>query len=79
MTGKFSVYEYFSTELYREVLTLVDAATAVREALRLTKSPGAVVGTTLRVTITDSKGRCCFEWIHGEGIVFPPGAGGGMK
>lgn len=70
--GEFSVYQFFSNDSYEEVLRFVDAKTAVYKAKDLTNSIGALVGTTLRVIITDGGDYTCFEWTHTDGIVFPP-------
>ena len=74
--GEFSVYQFFPDGDYEEVLRNVDAATAVHTAKRLTDSVGGLIGTTRRVTITDGGDCVCFDWKHGEGVVFPPEAAG---
>lgn len=70
--GEFSVYQFFPNDQYEEVLRFVDGETAVLAAKRLTESLGGRLGTTLRVIITDGWDFVCFEWKHGEGVVFPP-------
>jgi hypothetical protein len=71
--GEFSVFQFFvADDQYEEVLQSVDAETAVLTAKRLTESVGGRLGTTRRVVITDGDDFICFEWQHGEGVVFPP-------
>jgi hypothetical protein len=70
--GEFSVYQFFPNDQYEEVRRFVDGETAVLAAKRLTESLGGRLGTTLRVIITDGGDFVCFEWKHGEGVVFPP-------
>jgi hypothetical protein len=68
----FSVIQFFPTGDYEQVVTDVDAPTAVAQAKALTESVGGLLGTTARVVITDRDDYIAFEWLHGEGVVFPP-------
>lgn len=68
---EFSVYQFFPDDSYERVLSLVDDATAVQMAMRLTLSVGAKIGTTRRVMITDGGDECVFLWVYGKGVVFP--------
>ena len=69
--GEFSVYQWFVNGTYERVLHLVDVNSAVVQACKLATSAGAKIGTTIRVMITDGGDCSCWEWVHGEGIVFP--------
>lgn len=55
-----------------ETLQPVPAQDAVAKAKRLTDSLPAKTGSIQRVVITDADDCCVFEWIHGQGVVFPP-------
>ena len=74
MEEKFSVYQFFgesvdsSYELYKERVNIVEALFAAKQ---LITSVGSKIGTTQRVIITDSGDSIVFEWLHGEGVVFP--------
>lgn len=72
--GEFSVAQFFSDGTYEYVRRGVDAEAAVIAAKHYTECLGARIGTTVRVIITDGGDFCCFEWIRGQGITFPPHA-----
>jgi hypothetical protein len=76
MTGlaEFTVFQFFPEGDHEEVVTQVDAPTAVARAKALTESVGGRMGTTARVIITDGADYTVFEWLHGQGVVFPPEA-----
>jgi len=74
MTNEFSVYQWFVNNSYEEVLRFVEAESALITATRLTQSVGGRMGTTKRVIITDGGDFIVWEWLHGEGVVFPPSA-----
>jgi hypothetical protein len=68
--GEYSVYQFFPDETYNEELRFVDAKTAVYRAKSI-DGPGALLGVTAKVLITDGGDYTCFLWIKGQGIVFP--------
>jgi hypothetical protein len=68
--GEYSVYRW-SGERYAPLLRFVDAKTAVEAAADLSRSPAAQAGVITRIMITDGGDHCCFDWRHGEGLVFP--------
>lgn len=70
--GEFSVYQFFSDGTHEEVLRFVSAEVAVKQAASLAHSIGGRLGTTAQVIVTDGEDFTCFEWRHGEGVVFPP-------
>ena len=70
-TGEFSVYQWFPSGNYEEVLRFVSAEQAAETAQRLSQSVGAKIGTTVRVIITDGGDEINFEWVFGKGVVFP--------
>jgi hypothetical protein len=69
----FSVYQFFTNGTYEKVRDHVgvpDAMTAVRH---YTDNVAVRMGIVTRVIIVDDTDDCiCFEWIKGEGVVFPP-------
>lgn len=68
----FNVYQFFSDDNYEEVRSNVNAAEAMKAFVFYTSSVGAKIGTTKRVIVTD-KGDCInAEWVHGQGLVYPP-------
>ncbi len=71
-TGEYSVCQFFENDTHEYVLRFVDAETAVVRAAALAKSVGGRIGTTKRIIITDAGDSIVFEWIHGQGIVYPP-------
>ena len=71
MSAEFSVYQFFLDDSYEKVAEFVEDEKAVKIAVGLTQSVGARIGTTKRVIITDGGDCTCFEWKHGEGVVFP--------
>jgi hypothetical protein len=70
--GEFSVCQFFEDGSYEYVRRFVDAEEAVKAAKHYSTSVGARIGTTTRVIITDGGDCTAFEWIRGEGVVFPP-------
>ena len=67
----FTVVQFFPAGQYEYVCRNVGAKAAVDAAYHYTHSVGAMVGVTRRVIITDAGGILCFEWLAGEGVVFP--------
>ena len=70
--GEFSVTQFFIGGKYETVRQFVDAKTAMEAAAHYTDSVAARMGIVNRVIITDGGDSICFEWKHGEGVVFPP-------
>jgi hypothetical protein len=75
--GEFSVVQFFpdlqeENDNYEYVLKYVDPQTAVLKARDLIGRPAVKIGIIRRVIITDALDCIAFEWINGEGIVFPP-------
>jgi len=70
--GEFSVYQFFADDAGSErVANFIDAESAVKLAARLASSVGARLGTTRRIIITDGGDDIAFEWLYGQGVVFP--------
>jgi hypothetical protein len=67
----FSVCQFFRDGSYEYVRRHVNAKQALEGAYHYTHSVGALAGITRRVIITDSGDSICFEWIYGQGVVFP--------
>ena len=44
----------------------------MKAAIHYSTSVGAQIGTTVRVIITDGGDCIAWEWIRGQGVVFPP-------
>lgn len=72
MPGEFSVVQFFSNGDHETVLTQVDACTALTRAGALSRSVGGQIGTTKRIILTDAGDFTVFEWLFGQGVVFPP-------
>lgn len=69
--GEFSVYYWLSNGRYAAAKKFIDAKSAVDIAASITHSADAITGIINRVIITDGGDCTCFEWIHGQGVVFP--------
>lgn len=69
--GEFSVYQEFCDGTNEPLKRFVSAKEAVETAIRFSRSVGARIGTTVRVIVTDGDDWCCWEWKHGQGVVFP--------
>lgn len=72
MNGEFSVYQFFEDDSCERVREFVDEANAAAAFYHYTHSAGALIGTTVRVIITDGGDDTCAEWIRGEGVTYPP-------
>lgn len=71
--GEFSVYWWGSDGSQHEELRFVDVETATERALDLPKKPFAcILGMLDRVIVTDGDDFTCFEWLKGQGVVYPP-------
>jgi len=70
--GEFSVYQFFAGDAGHErVASYIDAESAVKLAAQLSRSLGGRLGTTARIIITDGGDSIAFEWLHGQGVVYP--------
>lgn len=74
--GEFSVYQFFPNGTWEPVRQWVSAREAVETFSVYTTSVGAMIGTTVRVIITDGGDFTNAEWIFGEGYTYPPEAVG---
>jgi hypothetical protein len=72
MANEFSVYQFFENDDYERVREFVSAEEAVQAAMHYTSSVGAKLGVVKRVIITDGGDCTCFEWLFGQGVVYPP-------
>jgi hypothetical protein len=70
--GEYSVCQFFPDGTYEYVRRYVTAEEATKAAKHYCTCVGAVMGTTVRVIITDGGDFTNFEWKYGEGITFPP-------
>jgi hypothetical protein len=66
-SGEFSVWVFYPDDTHSPVERFTDAETAVRMAHTVTR----VVGTAVRVIITDGGDCTVFEWRKGEGVTWP--------
>lgn len=73
--GEFSVCQFFDDGTYEYVRRHVDAEEAMKAAKHYMTSVGARMGFTHRVIVTDGGDCIAFEWIKGQGVVFPPKEG----
>jgi hypothetical protein len=69
---EFSVVQFFEDGTYEYVRRFVTAEEAVNAVKHYTSSVAVRTGLVKRVIITDGGDCCCFEWIVGKGITFPP-------
>jgi hypothetical protein len=69
---EFTVHQFYADECCERVLELVDRATAMAHATRLIGSVGALLGTTVRVVVTDSAEETVFDWKSSEGMICQP-------
>jgi hypothetical protein len=76
MSGEFSVCQFFEGGSHEYVRRFVDAEEAVKAAHHYTHNVATTLGMVERVIITDGGDFCCFEWIKGRGITFPPEVAG---
>lgn len=89
MSGReeFSVWVFMPDGHHFAVAQWIDAATAVRFAMRIVKADEAGIvkqaqeaeiidAPADRVIITDGGDFTCFEWVRGQGVTFPPEATG---
>jgi hypothetical protein len=67
-----NVVQFFIDDSYEYVVRAVGPEEAMETVKRLMRSVGGRLGTTKRIIITDMDDFTNFDWIHGEGIVFPP-------
>jgi hypothetical protein len=58
-------------ETYEYTKRNAEAADCVNEAKRLTGTVACKVGMITKIMITDAEDFCVFEWVFGEGVVFP--------
>ena len=72
MNGEFSVYQFFEGDVgYERVASYIDAESAVKLAAQLSRSVGGRLGIIARIIITDGGDCIAFEWLHGQGVVYP--------
>jgi hypothetical protein len=69
--GEFSVAQFFHSGGHELVAAEVGAEEAMRRVVSLINSIGGKIGTTRRVIIMDGLGLITFEWVFGEGVIFP--------
>jgi hypothetical protein len=67
----FSVFQFLPDDVYEQYKSRVTLEEAVKAAHFLTHNVAARVGITRRVIIVDGGDCVCFEWIYGQGVVFP--------
>ena len=72
MTNEFSVAQFFDDDTYEYVRRFVSAEEAVTASKHYTSSVAARMGFVKRVIITDGGDCTCFEWVYGQGVIFPP-------
>jgi hypothetical protein len=72
MSDEFSVYQFFHDGSYERIVSFVSAEQATKTAYHYSHNVAAQKGITQRVIITDGGDNCNFEWVFGQGVVFPP-------
>lgn len=72
MSNEFSVVQFFEDGTYEYVRRFVSAEEATEAAGHYMRSVAVRMGLVKRVIITDGGDCCCFEWVNGVGITFPP-------
>jgi hypothetical protein len=70
--GEFSVCQFFRDDSYEYVRRWVSVEEAAEAFKFYTNNVASRVGMTKRVIITDGGDCTNAEWIHGEGVVYPP-------
>jgi len=70
-TETFSVFWWDPDDTYYKELEYVGVKEAVHRAYGLANSVGGRIGTIKRIIVTDGGDCCIWEWIFGEGVVFP--------
>lgn len=68
---KFNVVQFFEDDSTELVVVEAIPEKAVQRAVSLATSVGAQIGTTKRVVITDSGDLTNWEWVYGQGLIFP--------
>ena len=68
----FRLTQFFANDDFEIVGEDMTAEEAVLGAKQLTESLGGRFGTTRRIIITDPEDCIVFEWLFGQGVVFPP-------
>jgi hypothetical protein len=71
-SNEFSVYQFFEDGSYERVREFVSGENAVKAFYHYSSSVGAMIGTTVRVILTDGGDCTNMEWIYGKGITYPP-------
>ena len=72
--NEFSVCQFFEDGQHRYTRRYVGVEEAMKAAIHYSTSVGAQIGMTVRVIITDGGDCIAWEWIRGQGVVFPPEA-----
>ena len=70
--GEYSVCQFFQDDTHEYVRRYVDEGEAIRALRHYTDNVATRMGVVKRVIITDGGDCVVVEWIHGEGIVWPP-------
>lgn len=73
--NQYSVYQFFEDGTYEKVREFVSAEEASKAAGHYCTSVAVKMGLVKRVIITDGGDSTCFEWIAGQGIIYPPQTG----
>jgi hypothetical protein len=72
VTELFNVVIFFPDDSNEYVGRGLGAEPAVLMARDYACRPAAVAGFIKQIMITDMGDCCCFQWVHGKGVVFPP-------
>lgn len=70
--SKYNVCQFFVDDTHEYVKRSIGAEEAITLAIQLCRSVGGRLGTTKRVIITDEGDFTNWEWVFGQGIVYPP-------
>lgn len=79
MEGQYSVCQFFTDGSYEYFVRFVDGKTATEKFTACATSVGAIIGTTVRIILTDGGDMTNMEWVRGKGITFPPALLGKLK
>jgi len=72
MENEFSVCQFFEDGTYEYVRRMVSAEDAMTAVKHYTNNVATRMGLVTRVIITDGGDSTCFEWVNGQGVVYPP-------
>jgi len=73
-SGEYNVVQFFPDGIHEYVREHVSVEEALSAAQHYTQNVSAYLKLTRRVIITDSDDSIVFEWVFGQGVVWPDNA-----